>query len=280
LVGFYTIGSNENDITPASNNIFAGSKIKRPNILLVSFDALGTSAMSVYGYQKETTPFISEWAELATVFTGMEAESDNTFETTPSMMTGKRVWTHGLYHELGSIKDKEMEESFPKVLKENGYYNIALIVNHRAAVEKLGISNSFDIAPAYTKFIVSQSLLGGDHGYINVELFNFFNGKIRLYDWIVKHDFLAGKILRYYNKDVKQNAYPPEKAFRKFIELTDSSPQPYFAWIHLYPPHDPYLPPEPYMGMLVCLIILIQADHYILKRRCRHCRCRQKNSEY
>ncbi len=40
----------------------------RPNIILVTFDALAASNMSVYGYHKETTPFISKWAKNATVF--------------------------------------------------------------------------------------------------------------------------------------------------------------------------------------------------------------------
>jgi arylsulfatase A-like enzyme len=43
---------------------------------------------------------------------------------------------------------------------------------------------------------------------------------------------------------------PPEKAFKRLLEvIDDNTPEPFFAWIHLFPPHDPYLPPEPYMGM-------------------------------
>jgi uncharacterized sulfatase len=34
------------------------------------------------------------------------------------------------------------------------------------------------------------------------------------------------------------------------LDIFDNNiPEPFFAWIHVYPPHDPYLPPEPYMGM-------------------------------
>ena len=43
---------------------------------------------------------------------------------------------------------------------------------------------------------------------------------------------------------------PVEKVFnRLFLYLDNDPPEPYFVWIHLNPPHDPYLPGEPYIGM-------------------------------
>ena len=36
---------------------------KRPNILLVTFDALAARNMSTYGYHRSTTPFITKWSK-------------------------------------------------------------------------------------------------------------------------------------------------------------------------------------------------------------------------
>jgi len=113
------------------------NKIKRPNIIYISFDALTARDMSLYGYERDTTPFMKEWAKSATVFTRAEAEGNNTFETTPSMMTGKRVWTHQRYHEYEVVRKIKEEESMPAILKKYGYFNIALVVNHRASVVQI-----------------------------------------------------------------------------------------------------------------------------------------------
>jgi glucan phosphoethanolaminetransferase (alkaline phosphatase superfamily) len=67
---------------------------KRPNIILVTFDALAARNMSAYGYHKDTTPFIRKWAKNATVFTMAQAGSNFTTPAAASLMTGKRVWTH------------------------------------------------------------------------------------------------------------------------------------------------------------------------------------------
>jgi len=66
---------------------------KRSNVILVTFDALSARNMSVYGYNRPTTPFIGKWAKNASLFTNIHAESNSTRPTSESLMTGKRVWT-------------------------------------------------------------------------------------------------------------------------------------------------------------------------------------------
>lgn len=49
---------------------------------------------------------------------------------------------------------------------------------------------------------------------------------------------------------ISKTEFPPEKAFNKFLTVIDNHPsEPFFVWIHLFPPHLPYLPSGPYMGM-------------------------------
>jgi arylsulfatase A-like enzyme len=219
----------------------------RPNILLVTFDALTSRDMSVYGYNRPTTPFITEWAKSASLFTKVEAESHITTPTTASLMTGKRLWTHQTYHIAGSSRPVKSEtENLPLMLREHGYYNMAFIVNPFASVRKLGIAGSFDIAPIETGFSKQANLLGN----IDSLLYQWFGNKIRLYNWIVQRDFILFKVLKKMSRNFSKTTAPPEKAFENFLMVFDSDPPtPFFAWIHLYPPHDPYLPPKPFMGM-------------------------------
>jgi len=219
---------------------------------LVIFDAMTAEDMSVYGYNRPTTPFISEWSKTASLFNRVESSSNWTTPSIASLMTGKRVWTHKTFQEY-SLPDKSDVESLPLVLRNYGYYNMAFVVNPYASPKKLGITNSFDIAPHFLEFGKSQHLVGWKFGTLNVILTKIFGDKIKFYTWIIDPQFIFGKIINaiYYKLFIiSQTEVPPEIAFKKFREtLNKGVPEPFFAWIHLFPPHDPYMPPEPYSGM-------------------------------
>jgi arylsulfatase A-like enzyme len=218
----------------------------QPNIILVTFDAMSARNMSLYGYQRPTTPFISKWANTATVFTKTEAESNFTAPTTSSLMTGKRVWTHLRFSRMrGSPPIKMDTESLPVVLKKNGYYNMAFMVNTIASVDNLGVTGSFDIAPFPTKFMIAQNIVRTIHKVIAP----IFSTKFQIHNWFFQEGFITEKLVRILEKDFDATAYPPEKAFNRLIAAIDHGEKPFFAWIHLNPPHGPYLPPEPYKGM-------------------------------
>jgi arylsulfatase A-like enzyme len=247
IVAYHTLGNKTEIAVEQYDQQLSKNDLNKPNIILVTFDALTARDMSVYGYGKKTTPFISKWAESASLFRRVKAESNITTPTTASLMTGKRLWTHQSYHISGGSKPVKSEiENIPLLLRENGYYNMAFIVNPFASVRKLGIEGSFDVAPIETGFSKQANLLGK----IDVVLYQWFGNKIRLYNWVLQRDFILFRILNKMSRNFSKTTAPPEKAFEKFIKvLSDSPPTPFFAWIHLYPPHDPYLPPSPFMGM-------------------------------
>lgn len=255
LVAYRTLGHNEQPGKPQTALEQEKADKTRPNIILVTFDALTARDMSVYGYTKQTTPFISEWAKTASLFMKAEAESNSTTSTTASLMTGKRLWTHQTYHIMGSKPDKSNVESLPLLLKNNGYQTMSFVANPVASVEILGVSNAFDIKPPANEFVDTTFwFAGGDmvnFGFADIFLYKIFGGKFRLHDWIIRSDFILGKQLSLtFPRDLKKSTVPPKKAFNKFISaLKSDSKDPYFAWIHLLPPHDPYLPPESYKGM-------------------------------
>ncbi len=219
----------------------------RPNIILVTFDTLTARDMSVYGYQRQTTPFISEWSKTSSLFTNTQADSNFTTPAVASLMTSKRSWTHQTYHIEGSKPLRNNIENLPLILKNNGYYNMAFIVNHRASVKILGISDSFEMAESPVTFHASGKRL---YDIIWTTLYRLFGDKIRLYDWNLKGDFIFYGIVNAISKDYSETIFPPEKAFNRFLTVIDENPpEPFFAWIHLYPPHFPYLPPDAYKGI-------------------------------
>jgi arylsulfatase A-like enzyme len=219
----------------------------RPNILLITFDALTARKMSVYGYSRPTTPFIKEWAKTASVFTRTEAESNYTTATTASLMTGKRVWTHRKYqHDIVAKPVKIETENLALILKENGYYNSAYIANIITTVDAVGISRSVDISPSITEFTEPASIESLIEKYLRI----LFGTRFNIYNWIGQDDFIFTIILRRIPQSVFLTEFPPELAFNKFLEVIDKNPrEPFFAWIHVLPPHDPLSPPKPFAGL-------------------------------
>ena len=113
----------------------------------------------------------------------------------------------------------------------------------------------------YKSFIPEeQDLLSNIHS----ALYHLFFGKIKLYDWIFLDDFaptfLFKKTIYYpiYYSIYKKNVWEEKKKvpvmtntiLDKFISDIDNSDytEPFFVWLHMMPPHEPYLPPEPFIG--------------------------------
>jgi len=246
LVAYYSWFKSEDKAASKSIAQNISADTHRPNIMLITFDALTARHMSKYGYERETTPFIDRWSEDATIFKKVEASSNFTTPAAASLMTGKRVWTHQTYHIEGSKPLRSNVESLPAVLKDNGYFNIALIVNPFASVRVLGMSNSFDITPLTSEFGNPASLFGWKFGIADVMLYRIFGDKIRFHNWVLRNDFIFSKFLNMVSRNITQTEVPPAKAFNTFLEIMDrNQPKPFFAWIHVFPPHDPYLPPKP-----------------------------------
>ena len=219
----------------------------RPNIILVTFDSLTARNMSLYDYNRPTTPNIDEWAKSASVFTKTEAESNYTMPTLTSLMTGKRLWTHGLYHSEAFNPSGNNINNLASELKKNGYFNIVYMGNRVAMPKNLGVEKGFDtILKLDRTNIKSFYLLDILDKFIS----KVFGSSIRLYNWIIKEDFVLYELLLYVSRHVPQVFESLENVFDTVITTIDhSNRKPYFVWMHFFPPHDPYLPPKPYQGM-------------------------------
>jgi arylsulfatase A-like enzyme len=246
---FFTALSNGTDkisMKQFTQDTLSKAEKNRPNIILLTFDSLTARNMSVYGYNRPTTPFIENWAKTANVFTRTEAESNYTAPTTASLMTGKRVWTHRRFHHAkGSKPYKSDTENLALVMKENGYYNFAFTTNFIASVAALNISRSFDIAPSVSD-LVKPATIGA---FLETHLYSLFGDTLTIHNWLGQDNFIFNKLIRKIPQKVSVTEYPLDKVFNGFLKAVDSNPsERFFAWIHVMPPHIPFLPPEPFAG--------------------------------
>src|SRR5581483_9295912 len=74
---------------PALAQLAHGDK---PDVVLVTIDTFAANHTSLYGYQRETTPRLTQFARGATVFDRFYANSNFTSPTTASFLYGVRAW--------------------------------------------------------------------------------------------------------------------------------------------------------------------------------------------
>lgn len=227
--------------SPKSSNVSADDQNRdRPNIILVTMDALAAKDMQLYGYERPTTPFLSEWAREAFVFNRAYSSSNWTTPGAMSIMTGQRPWTHGIWYDAQFHPRVMDQHSLPSVLKDHGYSTYAFVQNEHAHPETLGIEGAFVKCDRPYAFGTKKGLL--------VDMVTHFPPKRQIaLEWIFRHPVFVP--FYFLQPDTKVTSYPAGLVFDRFIDhISQSGREPFFAWLHINPPHDPYLPPGQYAG--------------------------------
>ncbi len=100
---------------------------KRPNIILITVDALRADYLGAYGYGKDTSPRIDAFAREALVFDNAYCTVPKTSASFASIMTG----LHPFFHKTSPIQDYLREDNLTlaEFLRKKGYETAAIVEN-------------------------------------------------------------------------------------------------------------------------------------------------------
>ena len=201
---------------------------KKPNVILITFDALSATDMSLHGYNRRTTPYWEDLAKESYVFQNMHSNYERTIASLLSILTSKYPWTHGAYKWLEHLEDKN-EENIATQLGEE-YYTTAIVPSAIQHPEFLGLKGKFDYA-RWANFELPRIS----------SIYNFFPDLSPFSAPILRH-------ITFIKNIDNHRAYfdEPFKDAEKIIR--DRNGSPIFMWIHLWPPHPPHLQPAPFTG--------------------------------
>jgi len=115
-----------------------------PNIILFTADGLNADHMSLYGYERETTPFLDSIKEDLIIGQNHFTNSANTSGSIVSIMTGKYPTTTRLLYPPNVLKGTDSLEHLPGILKSRGYYTAQFAVKHYVDSSVQNLLNSFD----------------------------------------------------------------------------------------------------------------------------------------
>ncbi len=194
---------------------------KAPNILVIVVDTLRADHLSVYGYQRETSPFIDSLAQEGVRFQNAISPSSWTQPSHASMLTGHYTYEHQA--ELEPLDGRY--QTIGEAMQTQGYRTGAFSANTLFFTRRQGFGRGF--------LHFEDNYLTTTDAFLNSSVYGF------LFDFYGLRKALnyEGVPTRRYAADIN----------RSTLDWIDREPEkPFFVFINYFDVHDPYLPPEPY----------------------------------
>ncbi|MDH5508664.1 MAG: sulfatase-like hydrolase/transferase [Anaerolineae bacterium] len=228
------------------------------NILIVVFDTLSAKHLSLYGYQRNTTPNIERIAQRGIVYHEHYAGGPYTTPGTASLLTGTYPWTHRAFRVQSQVA-KEFENKNIFSLFED-YHRIAYTHNPVANTFLRQFLSSLDTyIPRQDLFLledyVLEKLLINDYDTASI-----FKRQLYVQNDGDFYSLFLPNLLRKTDRFERQKRYLEKKYAEEFPRglpgelnhfiLEDginamqgtlpSLDSPYLAYYHFFPPHAPY----------------------------------------
>ena len=121
----------------------AGPVPLKPNVLLITMDTVRADHLSVYGYGRETTPRLTQFAHGATLYSRAVSTSDYTLVTHASIFTGLYPSWHGASYSLPLPSDMPV---LSELLRDHGYYTMESVANAANLSPWTGLTRGFTVA--------------------------------------------------------------------------------------------------------------------------------------
>jgi arylsulfatase A-like enzyme len=114
---------------------------KRPNVLIYLIDTERADHSSLYGYARDTTPFLKKLGGQGLVFEDCQVQAPRTKQSTASLMTSLYSYTHGIIYDYDTIP--KGAATLAEQLRGAGYVTASVVANPFAG-RITGLERGFD----------------------------------------------------------------------------------------------------------------------------------------
>lgn len=210
------------------------------NIIFFAADGVNSDNMSIYGYERVTTPFMDSIAHESMLYKNHWTNSAQTTGAVGSLLSGKHPTRTKVIFRPDTFTGQDMFQHLPGILKELGYYNIDISLRHYIDSEDLKMRNAFDYA--------NHRLLNNNYSFV---------GSFVLLRWPSSVQFIEDNWQRLYQRLAHLSGYASMLNPHLLVNqgagvpshLSDidrinqlkyqilHAPKPFFANVHLLGPH-------------------------------------------
>ena len=238
----YSWSNHSGDSDVAANRSGQG---QFPNILLVIGDGLASTHMSLYGYQRDTTPGLRELADRALVAENCFPNAGPSGASIASILTGKLPTETRLVYPPDILTGLDSYQHLPALLRMRGYRSANISLRHYVDAYDLNMRNSFDWSNGRQ---IEDSVLPEFLVSLTGQKSDYFLSSLR--DRIESRLWHIFKVQRM--SDAFEEVVQTEKQYTRDGERThqlwqfiDQGPGPFFAYLHLLGTHgDHFNPPN------------------------------------
>jgi arylsulfatase A-like enzyme len=115
---------------------------RRPNVVLIIIEAMAPGHCSLYGYERDTTPFLRELASESLVFEEAYSTSSWTRPSIASIFTGLYPSQHGTLHIKDTLAGGLL--TLAEILQADGYVTAGFCTNSVVADKQFNYCQGFD----------------------------------------------------------------------------------------------------------------------------------------
>ncbi len=220
----------------------------RKAVVLITIDALRPDHLNSYGYNRNTTPHIEEFAKKGTTFSNAITNGPETPTAFSSLFTSILPFL-----DLGYSPLPLQKLSFPQLLQENKIFTYSIHSNPNLG-RSFNFDRGFDIFMDGLRF-KGDPMKNGTFGIKRILIYyvkkilnykNFFKfllfrlkGFNRIKSWLRrKLPFITDMLLPF-----TPIAYNAPYIANKLKKLLNAIKEPFFIWAHFMDVHSPYNPP-------------------------------------
>jgi arylsulfatase A-like enzyme len=238
VIGYHA-SAQQRVIRSRAHEVAAGSASGRANVVLITLDTVRADHLSLYGYARDTSPYLQQFARGATVYTRAIAASDMTLASHASIFTGLYASQHGAHWKLGRREDgvaigpefglrlPPNSRTLASILAGKGYRTMGIAANVPYLQHAFHVDQGFQYfsLPVPRMFLDTSCVfcLRTDFAYA---LERFF---------AVKPTELLYVRARQVNRE----------AFR-LLDQQRTNRRPFLLFLNYMDAHQPYFPPAPY----------------------------------
>lgn len=208
----------------------------RPNILVIGGDGVDAAHLSLYGYRRETTPFLDRLAGEALVCDRAFPNAANTGGAVVSLLSGRLPIDTGVLYPPDVLRGQAAYLHLPAILRRLGYRTAEVSVRWYADGVDLNMRDAFDEAnsrlvgsPRADRLLAE---LGGSGGYFLARMGE--RARERLVHIATRRPWPDpyGEVTTH-----REMSRRDAERVGQLLAFADASPEPWFAHVHLLGTH-------------------------------------------
>jgi arylsulfatase A-like enzyme len=207
-----------------------------PNVLLVVLDTVRADHLSLYGYERSTTPNLERLAKRGIRFDEARATAPWTLPSHASMFTGH--WPHDLIEKWLTPLQSNLP-TLAEFLGSRGYATAGFVANIVYCSYDTGLDRGFTHFEDYVLDGPTALRTAGlvEYGFRILQQLSRGSGQGPV-------GVLRNMVNRWSSPTARKNAASKSRAFLDWLSLRQETDRPFFAFLNFIDAHAAYVPPE------------------------------------